>query len=154
WNKQCYFSQRREVPLAVAGKQGAQQWEHLARRGSDPGDSTRPYEGTARAADYLDHYKRQRGSPPHAPPMHMDAGVGFAFSKGDAKIEQAMQNLGQGHVHGVWAYQGSKPFVSRGRLYSALGDTLHCVDPHTEEVFWKKTPRECSDTPELLDSVL
>ena len=48
------------------------------------------------------------------------------------------QNLGQGTVNGVWAYQGSKPLFYRGRLYASMGDTLVCVDPKTERVLWKK----------------
>jgi hypothetical protein len=58
--------------------------------------------------------------------------------KGDSKISQAAQNLGQGTVNGVWAYQGSKPFFYRGRLYASMGDTLVCVDPKSEKVLWKK----------------
>ena len=49
---------------------------------------------------------------------------GSAAIKGDAKMDQAMHNLGKGHVHEVWTYQGSKPFVHRARLYAAHGDTV------------------------------
>jgi outer membrane protein assembly factor BamB len=154
WNHQCYFSQRQEVPLDVAGKQGVQQWEHVAARGAEAGAGTRPYRATARAADWLDHAKRKKGSPYYAASEAADAAVGFAAFKGDAKIDQAMKNLGQGHVHGIWAYQGSKPFLSKGRLYSALGDTLHCVNPQTDEAFWGKTLRNAEPRGELLDSVV
>jgi outer membrane protein assembly factor BamB len=57
-------------------------------------------------------------------------------------------------VFGVWAYQGSKPFVSGGRLFSGLGDTVHCADPDSKEVFWKKKLRDGDGEAELLDSLL
>jgi len=81
--------------------------------------------------------------------------VGFGFSKGDAKMEQAMSNLGQGHVHGVWAYQGSKPFISRGHMYCAQGDCVYSMEPDSEQVLWKQTPYK-SDKPEqeVLDSLM
>src|SRR5262249_55098206 len=115
WNRQCYFSQRREVPLAAAGKQRMQQWEHVAAKGTEAGSSTRTFSQTAGLADYLDHAKRQRSSPRYAGAFAADASVGFAAFKADAKIHQAMQNLGQAHVSSIWAYQGSKPFISGSR---------------------------------------
>jgi outer membrane protein assembly factor BamB len=83
--------------------------------------------------------------------------------KGDAKIGQAQMNLGQGTVHGVWSYQGSKPFFYRGRLYAAMGDTLLCVDPKTEKVLWKsvirppkeeKKEKKPAGSEELLDATI
>lgn len=80
---------------------------------------------------------------------------GGGGGKGDAKIGQAMGNLGQGSVHGVWSYQGSKPIVYRGRLYSAMGDALLCVDPKTEQVIWKKEFRPPKDKKtQLLDAMV
>ena len=68
---------------------------------------------------------------------------------------QAMKNLGKGHVHAIWAYQGSKPFVSKARLYAAQGDTVSSADPRSDQVFWKKTVgRTPGDDKELLDSPL
>ncbi len=69
-------------------------------------------------------------------------------------MEQAHSNLGHGHVSSLWAYQGSKPFVYRGRLYRAVGDTLYAIDPSTKEEFWKKRlyPRE--ERQEVLDHVV
>ena len=71
---------------------------------------------------------------PPGPSLAVQQGGG----KGDSKIGQAAKNLGQGTVHGVWSYQGSKPFFYRGRLYAAMGDSLVCVEPKTEKVLWKK----------------
>src|SRR5262249_15391988 len=74
-----------------------------------------------------------------------DATVGFAAAPADAKLAQAMQNLGKGSVNGVWAYQGSKPFVYNEKMYSSMGDTLKCVDPKSEKVVWEKKLHEVSD---------
>ena len=96
-----------------------------------------------------------RGSPRYAASMHKDGAVGFGHAKGDAKMYQAMSNLGHAHVHAVWAYQGSKPFVSEARLYAAHGDTVSSTDPRSDQVFWKKTVGEPpAEGGELLDSPL
>jgi outer membrane protein assembly factor BamB len=153
WKQKCYFSQRQEETVVKAGRSDKQQMEHLASQGMDPKSVTYIYQGTARKADYLDHLKRQRGSPRYAASQALDAGVGFAFAKGDAKIDQAMLNLGQGHVHGIWSYQGSKPFLRQGSLYTPLGDTLYRVDSESGEVRWKKSFGESREG-ELLDGVL
>jgi outer membrane protein assembly factor BamB len=149
WEGQCYFSQREEVPEGG----GVQQTEHLAARGMRDA-AYRRYRGSSRKADYLDILKRQRRSPRYAASDLADAGVGFSHSKGDAKLDMAMKNLGHAHVHGIWAYQGSKPFVSRGRLYAAHGDAVRCADPHSEEVFWTRTIGAAAEGAELLDSPL
>jgi outer membrane protein assembly factor BamB len=151
WQGECYFSQRREVSLGAAGRQ---QTEHVAGRGDAANAQTWAYEGTAAHADYLDFAKRARRSPRHAAAAGYDAAVGFGGSKGDAKIHLARGHLGKGHVHEVWAYQGSKPFVRHGRLYSALGDTVCCVDPHSRDVHWKKRLGPEGAGPEMLDSLL
>src|SRR5262249_20922307 len=121
WQGHCHFSQRHAAPETAPGRQGTQQWEHVARPAAAVSAATRRYEKTARRADYLDHAKRQMRSPIYGASAMADGAVGFAAFKGDAKMYQAMGNLGQAHVHGVWSYQGSKPFLCGGRLYSALG---------------------------------
>lgn len=151
---QCYFSQREEISLGMAGRQGVQQTEHAARRTAAAKAATQAYKTTSSPAEYLDFKKRQARSPKYGDYEHADAGVGFAGHKGDAKMFQAMSNLGQGHVLGIWAYQGSKPFILDGRLYSALGDTLHCVDAETEDSVWTRKLHEAKEDEELLDSVL
>jgi outer membrane protein assembly factor BamB len=155
WRERCYFSQRSEGSPVAAGPFGPQQMEHLACKIAAGGTPVEPYTKTAQAADYLDHAKRQRRSPHYAAQAMFDAGVGFGAHKGDAKIEQAMRNLGTAHVSAVWAFQGSKPFLSCGRMFSGLGDTVHCVEPDSKEVFWKRGIREgAAAKEELLDSLL
>jgi outer membrane protein assembly factor BamB len=154
WEGECYFSRRQEVLVPRGGVHLPQQMEELAKRGEGASGATSSFPGTLGASDYLDHEKRKRRSPRYAACEYADAGVGFAFFKGDAKMEQARKHLGHGHVSGLWAYQGSKPFVWRGRVYSAVGDTLHCADPRTQEVFWKKRLYNRPDEAEVLDNLL
>jgi len=138
WEGECYFSQRQQVGEGSAAQEGIYQSEQLAARKLKEA-AYRHYSGTVRRADYLDHAKRMRSSPQYAASAQMDMNVGFAAGKGDAKMHQAMVNLGSAHVHGVWAFQGSKPFVSRGRLYAAQGDTVSAAEPSSDHIHWKKT---------------
>jgi len=154
WEGECYFSQRQEVVEGNPAQGGTYQTEHLGTWKIKEG-AYRHYPGTSRKADYLDHAKRRSGSPIYNVSEHKDAAVGFSQFKGDSKMHQAMANLGKGHVHAIWAYQGSKPFVSKARLYAAQGDTVSSADPRSDQVFWKKTVgRTPGDDTELLDSPL
>jgi Ca-activated chloride channel family protein len=150
WQQQCYFSQRHERHDRAAAT--AQQMEWMARKMAGAGTPTEHYPDTAAMADYLDHEKRRQRSPHFAKQAAFDAGVGFAGSKGDAKMYQAMGHLGHSHVSALWAYQGSKPFLGRGRLFSGQGDTVQCADPGSQQVFWKRKLRDSDE--ELLDSML
>jgi Ca-activated chloride channel family protein len=155
WEKRCYFSRREATSTSSSGKTVAQQNEQLAARPTAKAGIVKDLKETARKADYLDYAKRGR-SAKETYNQSADAGVGFGgMSKGDAKISQAMSNLGQASVMGVWSYQGSKPFVYKERLYSSMGDTLTCVDPKTEKVLWKKqiAPRK-SEGGKLLNAHL
>jgi outer membrane protein assembly factor BamB len=149
----CYFSQREEVPREDAAP-GTQQMEQCASRGTAARSSSKAYSGTRRQADYLDHAKRAAGSAHYKGTEAADGFVGFAFSKGDAKIHQAMKNLGQAHVSSIWSYQGSKPFISGNHLYGALGDTIQSVHVDTEQVAWKSSLRDGGEGGELLDSLV
>jgi Ca-activated chloride channel family protein len=154
WRGKCYFSQRAEGMAPPTKPYATQQMEQLAFKVAAMGTPTVPYANTTRTADYLDHEKRRRRSPHYAAQTAHDAGVGFASHKGDAKIEHAMRNLGHAHVSAVWAFQGSKPFLSRGRMFSGLGDTVHCVEPDSHVLFWKRGIRDTKADEELLDSQL
>jgi outer membrane protein assembly factor BamB len=154
WEGECFFSQRQEVAAGDPARPDVHQAEHLAARAMRDA-RYRNYAATARKADYLDHAKRVRGSPRYAASQRADSAVGFGAFKGDAKMAQAMHNLGKGHIHEVWTYQGSKPFVSRGRLYAAQGDTVTSADPRSDQVYWKTrlgTPQ--AEDEDLLDSLL
>ena len=61
-------------------------------------------------------------------------------------------NIGQSSVHGVWSYQGSKPFVDHGRVYASMGNTVICTDAATGKVLWSRAFGD--KTRALLDSAL
>jgi Ca-activated chloride channel homolog len=156
WQHRCYFSRRQEISQKKGDKILKQQTEQLAQRGIGVKDDTSNFVATSQSADYLDVQKRI-ASPVEAANQTTDGQVGFGNAglgglgfgggglggigamKGDAKMAQAMANVGQASVVGVWSYQGSKPFLHQGRLYNTMGDTLRCVDPQGEKVLWKKT---------------
>jgi outer membrane protein assembly factor BamB len=153
-DEECYFSCREQTTVKKDNQDVAQQQhEALARRGNKPKDPVKEIAATRRPADYLDPDKRGK-SAVETKNQLMDANVGFIGPiRGDSKIVQAV-NLGQKSVAGVWSYQGSRPQVAGERLYSAMGDTLKCVDLKSEKVLWKLDPRETKDKGELLDAVL
>jgi outer membrane protein assembly factor BamB len=156
WRRQCYFSQRQEkaVPPGAADPDLlVQQMEHVAFKAAAAGTPTESFAATSTPADYLDHEKRRRRSPVYSEYTEQDTSVGFGSFKGDSKVFQAERNLGHGHVSALWAYQGSKPFVADGKLYSGLGETVHCADPETREVHWQRQLAE-GDRRELLDGLL
>lgn len=69
---------------------------------------------------------------------NQDAGVGFAgAAPPSAKIDQAGANFGLSNVASVWAYQGSRPCVYRGRLYTAQHDLLRCTEARTGRLYWE-----------------
>jgi Ca-activated chloride channel family protein len=156
WRGQCYFSRREAVAQLQDGKKRMQQMECLAFRAGGKVDAVSDLKSTLQTADYLDFAKRQKGSAVEAGKQIADGAVGFGGGKGGAKISQAEANLGQGSVMGVWAYQGSKPFIHRECLYAAMGDSLLCVDLKTEKVIWKTPLHQLTkkDNEELLDSVV
>jgi len=152
--EECYFSRRDQTTEKKGGKDVPQQHEELARRGGEAKDTVKEMPATRRPADYLDSGKRAKSNVENNY-QALDANVGFpGATKGDSKIGQAGLNLGQNSVVGVWSYQGSRPFVTGGRIYSAMGDTLKCVDLKSEKVLWKIDLREKKDKGELLDAVL
>lgn len=133
WKDRVYYSQRQEERA-----QGGERRQTERMTGLDPATRAEAaFDATRRQADYLD-YDRKRSSAREARNQAHDATVGFAGSKGDAKMEQAQGNLGEGSVYGVWSYQGGRPFFHEDRMYSAMGDELTCVDVGTGKVLWTR----------------
>ncbi len=175
-NGKLYYSQRDTKVVAGAdGKKVHQQEEALALRepagkpgtpGANPigasglgalggfGGSYKTFGETTRPADYLDAGKRKAVSEQEKKNQNADAGVGFSAAPGAAKLEQASGNLGQSTVAGVWAYQGSRPFIYKDQLFSSMGDAVKCVDPKTEKVVWKHSVRDGKDKRPLVDAAL
>jgi Ca-activated chloride channel homolog len=146
---ECYFS-KRERESAPAG--GIIQTEQMSARATQSAEKSRVFKATKRKADYLDYSKRVN-SKYEAKLQRHDAAVGFAGSKGDAKMKQGIDNIGQASVAGVWSYQGSRPFEYYGCLYSSMGDTLICAKAENGSVQWKKYLGAGTDSL-LLDAVL
>src|SRR5439155_819024 len=152
YNGKVYFSQRMVAKTKDKdGKECEQQMEALAGRGTSKDGKILVYESTKHAADYLDWGKRAAGSPVEKMNKGNDAGVGFAGGAPAAKLEQAQMNLGQATVAGVWSYQGSRPFVYKGKLVSAMGDTIKCVDPKDEKVLWTRELHPNKDKKPVVD---
>lgn len=139
WNDECFFSRREESRTRRDGREVVQQTEVLASRPLAPSASVREYDATRKDADYLDYAQRVK-SGAEQKSQTLDAAVGFGGSnKGSAPIALARGNLGQASVHGIWAYQGSKPFLDHGHLYSSMGDTVRSVDPASGRVLWSRS---------------
>lgn len=139
WNGQTFFSRREAVASPQAG---VQQTEVMASRAPAQSAPTIDLRATQQNADYLDYGKRAQGAYEQMS-QQQDAAVGFAgANKGSAMMAPARANLGQTSVHGIWSYQGSKPFVIHGRLYSSMGATMECVDAQSGRVIWSRNLRD------------
>ncbi len=150
-NGKVFFSQRDTV--ADAGvRHGVQQREVIAYRSLDSG-GYQALAFTARHADYLDAVKRKAFSAAEQANVQADQSVSFSSPPTAAKMEQAIGNVGQSTVAGVWSYQGSRPFAYRGKLYSSMGDTVHCADPASDAQLWARSfPQPGADA--LVDAAL
>ena len=154
WNERAFFSRRDATQVRVGNSMATQQVEVQASKGTAAAAAPAvDLPATQRNADYLDYAKRSQ-SPAEARSQAYDAAVGFAgANKGSALMAPAAANLGQDSVHGIWSYQGSKPFVVNGRLYSSMGDTTQCVDAPSGRVIWARNLRDAR-RPGYLDDIL
>ena len=150
----CVFSCRDDTPQTKDGRNVSQRNEALAFKFARPAGEVKTIEATRLNADYLDYAKRSRSVVENRY-QTQDKDVGFpGANKGDAKIGQAKDNLGQNSVAGVWSYQGSRPAVAAGRVFTAMGDTVKCVDAASERVLWRRPVQAPRDKGELLDAAL
>src|SRR5262249_27247145 len=160
WNGKLYYSQKSVAQLQNNGQVVKQHQEKLVAQPAVPAPAGQPttapvpIKGTSQDADYLDYGKRKELSTYYKDNLKNDAGVGFATKPGDAKLEQAEMNLGISNVSEVWAFQGSRPFASKDRLYSTMGDTIKCVDLKTENVLWTKKIQHKGPNGLVVDSVV
>ncbi len=136
WDGQCYYSRRERRSFAQDACQEPFQHECLSRSETEAGGASEDYGGTWCRADYLDYARRRSNSLEDTLWEGLDASVGFQSWKGDASTADTQENLGYGTVAGAWSYQGSRPFVHRGRLYASMGACVQCVDPASGQVLW------------------
>jgi Ca-activated chloride channel family protein len=133
WNEQLFYSRREETKVQASGRESLQQNEVVVARKIAPLSETVSLADTRQKADYLDYSKNAR-SVKQFNSQALDASVGFSStSKGAAPMAMAVANLGQASVHGIWSYQGSKPFIHNERLYSSMGDTARAASIHIRE---------------------
>ena len=146
WNGETYFTRREAV--------AAQQTELVASRAAAPAAApVVDLHATQQNADYLDYQKRAQSAYQQMSDQQ-DASVGFSGTfKGAARMAPARANIGQTSVYGIWSYQGSKPFVVNGRLYSSMGDTIECVDARSGRIIWSRKLRDLR-RPGMPDDVL
>ena len=138
WMEQVFFSRGEDTKVQQAGQVAMQKTEMLSMRPVAARSAPKDLPETRQKADYLD-YAKNANSAAGLASANFDASVGFAGPvKGSAKMVMAKSNLGQGTVHGIWAYQGSKPFVDQGHLYSSMGDNARSVEPKTGKVVWSR----------------
>ena len=122
------------------------------REGDTPDEEKKQYEGMAnldikdgkqlnkelwvlQEADYLSYETSSRYA---SEQKALDASVGFGSAPAAAKLGQAQENIGLATVSGVWAYQGSRPAIFKGRNYNSMGNVLRSIDSETGEVMWEK----------------
>jgi Ca-activated chloride channel family protein len=170
WNDRCYFSRREAIKVKDKnGKEVAQQTEMVATRSvagpsgvafspdgkflASAGVGGYDFKSTQRIADYLDSGKRRIHSEAAKDALAADSSVGFASPPAAAGLGVASMNLGQFNVCSVWAFQGSRPFIYKGKLYSTMGDTVKCLDPKTDKVLWEKGLHEKRKGP-LVDAAV
>ncbi|MGD8719665.1 MAG: PQQ-binding-like beta-propeller repeat protein [Candidatus Zixiibacteriota bacterium] len=130
---EVYVSKRVEV----AGEGGTtEQYEGIAGLGRGSGEIYNADELYAYGkADYLVHDPESEYAEEQ---YELDASVGFSSAPGEAKLDQAMSNVGVGTVSGVWAYQGSRPIVLDNKSYNAMGDAVRAVDVESGKIIWEK----------------
>ncbi len=70
--------------------------------------------------------------------VEYDAGNGFAGGAPEASgWYEAEDNIGQGNVSSLQAFQGSRVLHFDDRIYSTMGDELVCTKPKTGEICWE-----------------
>jgi len=163
WNDQVFFSRRDAVTVKNAeGKDIVQQQEGLSGKaltlppGAPAGTPMPVFDlpGTKQNADYLDYAKRIQSSTLEQQNKKNDASVGFGVAPAAAGLGAGQMNIGQATVNGVWAYQGSKPFIYNNLMYSCMGDAVKCVDPQSQKVQWQKDLKPGHNKAPVVDATL
>jgi Ca-activated chloride channel family protein len=117
----------------------------------DPHESVRSLDAVHRrereiiAAKKSDYLRSRRANGGHQHDHIHDAGVGFGHAPAAAKLEQAERLLGATSVWRTWSFQGSRPCVSNGRVYSITGEELAAVDLASGNEVWRWRAAEQAD---------
>ena len=130
FNEKVYLSLREE---GKSGKDTTKQFEGIGTLQDASGRLEQKELWAKREAEYLRH---DRSTIKSEAQKALDASVGFGSAPISAKLEHAKQNVGQSSVVGSWAYQGSRPVISQGKLYNAMGDEIQCLDTQSGKKMW------------------
>ena len=120
--------------------EGSSPEEHLSR--------TRGKGGARMSRSARAHYLRStRGTRKFRSELAEDASVGFGATPLAAKLGPAEDLVGTASVSRAWSFQGSRPCVWNGKLYSVVGDELSARPVEGGEPLWTWRP-EGADDPE------
>ncbi len=133
WKGKVFVSLREEEDAPDG--EGKQQYEGMVNLDVEDGRQLNDTLWSRQEADYLSYETSSRYAEEQ---KALDASVGFSTAPAAAKLGQAQSNIGTATVSGVWAYQGSRPAILKGRNYNAMGDVLRSIDAKTGEVLWEK----------------
>jgi len=75
----------------------------------------------------------------------LDADVGFASAPAAAKLTLAENNLGQGNVKAVWAFQGSRPCLVGADCVSVNGTAFRSVSGRNGKARWERELKSGAD---------
>lgn len=89
--------------------------------------------GEMKKAAYL---RSPRGTASFAADLAKDTSVGFGSAPAAAKLDQAERLTGSASVSRAWSYQGSRPCVWNGNIYSVVGDELTARDVESDAELW------------------
>jgi Ca-activated chloride channel family protein len=92
-----------------------------------------------------EYLRSRRATGRHAQDHAFDAGVGFAAAPAAAKLDQTERLLGTTTVWRTWSFQGSRPCVWDGRVYSITGDELSAADVASGRELWRWRAPERKD---------
>jgi Ca-activated chloride channel family protein len=90
--------------------------------------------GDLKRAAYL---RSRRGTRLEREDWMKDAAVGFGTAPGAAKLRLAEALYGATTVSRAWSFQGSRPCVWNGRVYSVVGDELAAVSADGGAELWR-----------------
>ncbi|MHC4839986.1 MAG: outer membrane protein assembly factor BamB family protein [Planctomycetota bacterium] len=137
---EALMSERSSEKLKVDGKTIVRHYEGWSRnddRGRKVGRTLQRQQ-----ADYLDRgvVRKNRYYSADAK-LAQDTGVGFGSAPAAAQTAKAGDNLGESSIVGLWAFQGSRPVVYRGKTYNCLGNTVSGGEMDGSAVDWELTYR-------------
>lgn len=131
-NGQIHVAQGQTIRDAsgLAGKEEG--FRTLSSSGQPQGDLKARKRARYLEADVQEHsrYKMSQSA--------ADATVGFGGgAPASAKSGEALGNIGQSTVRGLWEFQGSRPLVIGGVNYNTQGDSVRAIEADSGKQLWE-----------------